>query len=78
MKIVLTEKSYLILEDGKLHNTTGPAWVHEDGTEEYYIDGKLHREDGPARIFLNGKKEIWFHGVYQGTITPDGLFHSWK
>lgn len=77
-KIQLTEKSYICMENGKVHNPDGPAWVHENGMVEYFIEGKLHREDGPARIMPDGTQELWFHGEYQGKTTPDGIFHPWK
>lgn len=33
---------------GHRHRLTGPAVVHADGTEEWYLHGEHHREDGPS------------------------------
>lgn len=75
-KIELGEDT-LYLENGLLHNEEGPAWVHGDGSVEYFVKGKLHRSDGPARIHANGDKEFWFDGQYQGKEI-NGVFYPWK
>jgi len=77
VKHQLTEKSYMVIENGLLHNPDGPAMVHEDGTTEWYLNGKLHNANGPARIFPDGSNELWFNGNYQGKTTPDGVFWPW-
>lgn len=41
------------IKDGKLHNSEGPALIHPDGKEEYYLNGfLLTKED-----FKKRKKE---------------------
>jgi hypothetical protein len=50
-------------EDGKKHNTDGPAVITVDGTKEWWIDGKRHREGGPAVEHANGDQEWWRDGV---------------
>ena len=68
----------MYLKNGKLHNEGEPAWIHADGTIEYYTDGKLDNKNGPARILNNGLiKEYWFNGVYGGREV-DGVFYSWS
>lgn len=38
------------IKEGKLHNANGPAIIHPDGTEEYYLNGfKLSKEDYKKR-----------------------------
>lgn len=41
--------------DGKLHNTTGPAVVYNDGAKKWYNHGKRHRIDVRQ---LNGHQAI--------------------
>lgn len=48
---------------GKLHNTHGPAVIHTDGSEEYYVNGNLHRLDGPAVKWKNGDFAYYKDGV---------------
>ena len=33
------------LKDGKLHNWEGPAVIHPDGKEEYFINGSSFTQD---------------------------------
>ena len=33
------------IKDGKLHNLDGPALIHSDGKEEYYIHGFHYTKD---------------------------------
>ena len=49
-------------EDGKKHNTDGPAVIKSDGTKEWWINGKRHREDGPAVEHNDGSYEWWVDG----------------
>ncbi len=50
-------------KNGNLHRENGPAVIHPDGRQFWYIDGNLHREDGPAMIGNAGKILEWFkHG----------------
>lgn len=67
----------IYMENGQIHNDGEPAWIHSNGTVEYYTRGKLNRADGPARTHANGEKEFWFDGIYQGKEV-DGVFYPWK
>ena len=33
------------IRDGKLHNAEGPALIHPDGKEEYYLNGFVFSKD---------------------------------
>lgn len=44
------------------HRLDGPAFVHDDGSKEWYINGKHHRLDGPAVIYTYGRKEWYVNG----------------
>lgn len=39
------------------HRIGGPAIIHPDGTEEWWVDNKRHRIDGPA--FVSADDYIW-------------------
>ena len=41
------------IKDGKLHNAEGPALIHPDGKEEYYLNGFFLTKDD----FKKRKKE---------------------
>lgn len=41
------------IKDGKLHNAEGPALIHPDGKEEYYLNGIFLTKDD----FKKRKKE---------------------
>ena len=45
------------------HRENGPAVIHINGDEEWYIDGYRHREDGPAskRIYSNGEVHNYYY-----------------
>jgi hypothetical protein len=45
--------------NGQLHRTDGPARIHFDGYQEWWVDGKRHREDGPALVWHDGRQD-WF------------------
>jgi hypothetical protein len=44
---------------GKYHNENGPAFIGQNGTQEWWINGKRHRTDGPAYINPDGY-QAWF------------------
>ena len=46
------------MKDGKLHNWEGPAVVHPDGKEEYFINGFEHTKDGWKKAKKAGVKSI--------------------
>ena len=45
-------------ELGQLHRTDGPAVIHSNGDQFWYLNGMKHRTDGPAVIFTSGY-QIW-------------------
>jgi hypothetical protein len=49
-------------EHGELHRTGGPAVIHPDGTQYWYLNGMKHRTDGPAVIFSDGE-QYWIHDI---------------
>ena len=38
------------IKGNKLHNPDGPAVIHPDGTEEYYLNGILYTKDEHKKI----------------------------
>jgi hypothetical protein len=42
-----------------LHRENGPAVIHADGTQQWYVNGKWHRTDGPAMIYPDGA-QLWY------------------
>jgi len=44
---------------GELHREDGPAFIHADGTQMWWLNGKCHREDGPATIWEDGS-QFWY------------------
>jgi len=58
-----------------LYRENGPAVVHKDGTEEFYVNGKKH--GSPAVISPTGYQEFWTNGELgrkegPAIIYPDG------
>ena len=41
----------------------GPAIVHANGSEKWYVDGKRHREGAPACVYVNGTEKWYRHGL---------------
>ena len=48
------------MKDGKLHNWEGPAVVHPDGKEEYFINGLSYTKDGHHKAKKSGDGLPWF------------------
>ena len=48
------------MKDGKLHNWEGPAVVHPDGKEEYFINGFEHTKDGWKKAKKAGDGLPWY------------------
>lgn len=42
------------LKDGKLHNWDGPAVIHPDGKEEYFINGSSFTQDAWKKAKKDG------------------------
>lgn len=49
-------------KDNILHREAGPASIHTDGSQFWYVNGEFHREDGPAIETPNGP-QWYFHGI---------------
>lgn len=49
--------------NGLLHREDGPAIVHSNGNQFWYVNGLLHREDGTAIEKYNGEHEWFICGV---------------
>ena len=47
---------------GQKHRVHGPAVVHTDGEQWWFLHDVHHRIDGPAVICDDGSKEWWIHG----------------
>jgi hypothetical protein len=58
------------ISTAKLHRTDGPAIIHVDGSQYWYIDNKLHRTDGPAFIHANGTQWWYINGKLHRTDGP--------
>ena len=48
-----------VTDEGLRHREDGPAIIHADGSEIWWVNGVKHREDGPAVVCPDGRKE-WF------------------
>lgn len=48
------------LKDGKLHNWEGPALIHPDGKEEYFINGAPHTKDSHHKAKRDGIGLPWY------------------
>jgi hypothetical protein len=46
-------------EKRQYHRINGPAIIHVNGDQVWYVDGELHRTDGPAYISINGYT-VWY------------------
>ena len=47
----------------KYHRDDGPAIIHPNGRQEYWLHGKPHRIDGPAYISVDGTPYWYVDGV---------------
>lgn len=47
-------------EWGRYHRADGPARIHPNGHQEYWVKNKLHRIDGPALVSPN-EHQYWRH-----------------
>jgi len=53
----------MYLKNGQKHRLNGPAEIHLNGYEAWFLKGVLHRGGGkPAVIHPNGIKEYWENG----------------
>jgi hypothetical protein len=48
------------IRDGKLHNAEGPALIHPDGKEEYFINGFEHTKDEWKKSKKSGDGLPWY------------------
>lgn len=59
MKQVTINNNRMWVDNGRLHNTEGPAVENADGSQEWWVHGLRHREDGPAIERPSGHHE-WY------------------
>ena len=50
---------YWLSDENRLHREDGPAVIHLNGTEEWFVHGKRHRVGGPA-VFGPDGNVLWF------------------
>ena len=48
------------VKDGKLHNADGPALIHPDGKEEYYLNGIFLTKDDYKKRKKEGVGLPWY------------------
>ena len=63
-------------ETGKLHRTTGPAYIHPKGSEIWFLNGERHRIDGPTWFHPDGHRN-WCakdKSRHQTTIPKSSLY----
>lgn len=48
------------IKDNKLHNWDGPALIHPDGKEEYFINGTQHTKDSHKKAKKDGVGLPWY------------------
>ena len=49
-------------DNGQLHREDGPAYIRDDGTQEWWWHGQLHRDGGPAIIYADGSQQWYYMG----------------
>ncbi|WP_052764126.1 hypothetical protein [Microvirga massiliensis] len=65
-----------------LHEWTGPALVHWDGSKEWWRHGRRHRDDGPAIETPDGDEEWWSLGQIHredgpAIVIPSRGYKAW-
>jgi len=48
--------------EGEYHRLGGPAVIHPEGYQAWYLKGKCHRVDGPAVVHPDGSQEWYLNG----------------
>jgi antitoxin component YwqK of YwqJK toxin-antitoxin module len=48
------------IKDNKLHNPEGPALIHPDGKQEYYLNGILYTKDTHKKAKKDGIGLPWY------------------
>ena len=61
----------------RFHRIKGPAIVHSNGDEEWWLEGVRHRTNGPAKEFDNGNKEWWIKNQRHRTDGPAIDYVDW-
>ena len=59
-KYTSTEGVVRYMKDGKLHNWEGPAVIHPDGKEEYYLNGFFYTKDAFKQVKKDGVGLPWY------------------
>jgi hypothetical protein len=49
-KIKSPDGTIRYIKDNKLHNPDGPALIHPDGKEEYYLNGIFYTKDQHKKV----------------------------
>jgi hypothetical protein len=62
-------------DQGQRHRVGGPAYIHADGSQYWYLHGRLHRLDGPAVTYPNGTLVWYVHGELHRADGP-AIIHS--
>lgn len=60
---------------GQYHNADGPAIIHGNGSQEWFLNGQRHNPQGPAVIRQNGREEWWLNNLRHRTDGP-ALIHK--
>lgn len=64
----MEEMTFITDANGVLHNENGPAVIHSDGYQAWYLNGLRHRDGGPAVVYPEMKLEAYYiNGVNQNT-----------
>jgi hypothetical protein len=59
-KVKSSDGSVRYVKDGKLHNADGPALIHPDGKEEYYLNGFQYSKDEYKKRKKEGEGLPWY------------------
>jgi hypothetical protein len=57
----MDEIIFHVSSQGELHCETGPAVIHPDGYQAWYLNGLRHREGGPAIVYPEMDLEVYYH-----------------
>ena len=48
------------IKDNKVHNSEGPALIHPNGKEEFYLNGIQYSKDGHKKAKKDGVGLPWY------------------
>lgn len=58
----LTDRIFKLDENGLPHCVDGPAVIHDNGSEEWFLNGNIHRIGGPALKYTDGREDWYENG----------------